>query len=192
MFGGHGIGTFIAPDFGTLDGGPLAERRLPFGTRWNRLPFVGWLAGFVSPRPRMTIADPTCLYRWCNYDAVAETVIDDRLLGVTRPACDVRDVTRAIGSGRLNYVEPHASMRHYTDFAFLLLGSRVGDLAGIVHEDWRSGLPGIQVATTEWSAKFAIFPDTIPTDIIVPDGYSHSDVTTAAARQGDGRPEIVV
>jgi hypothetical protein len=78
------------------------------------------------------------------------------------------------------------------DGAFLL-GARSGDLSAVRHEDGPQRRPYLELIASEGvvslSAEGPLEPGVKPRRRVVLPGYNHVDVSTAAARQNDGKPE---
>ncbi|MFI9511300.1 twin-arginine translocation signal domain-containing protein [Nocardia sp. NPDC052566] len=194
------LGSAIATSFGTLDGGPVAERKFPFGTEFNTVPVLGWATSVVSWQPRMMPTEPGRLYRWRNYDRVGEPYEFPQVAAdggpLARPEqqhCDARQVARAWGTGRLGFVDSYMSMRQWTDEMFMLTGNRSGDFRFIRFEDFRTRLTGIQLVSEQlWGGKMGWLPKFLEDDRILVRDYSHQDMINAAPRQNDGSPDPVM
>ncbi|MEC3919357.1 hypothetical protein [Nocardia sp. CDC160] len=200
IFDGQGLPfALAAPNFGTLDGGPVAERKFPIGPDFNGIPLIGWATSFLTWQPRFTPTSTGHLYTWRNYDRMGEPfefpglTADGRSLNSPiEEHCDANQIARACGTGRLGYLEPYVSAKQYTDEIFMLTGDRSGDFRFIRFEDFRSRVPGIQMVSAQLWGKFRWIPGFIEPDAILIDHYSHSDMINAAAVQNDGRPDQVM
>ncbi|WP_067537750.1 hypothetical protein [Nocardia crassostreae] len=198
-YSSHGVGSFFATAFGTYDGGPVVERKVPFGTEFNAIPLLGWGTSFATWVPRMAMAEPGRLYTWRNYDRVGEPYdFPQRAANggpFSTPAhqhCDARQIAAAVGAARLGFLEPYVSTRQYTDELFMLSGNRSGDFRFLRFEDFRGRVPGIQLVSAQLWGKFRWIPGFVEPDAVLVADYSHQDMINAAAVQNDGTPDPVM
>ncbi|MEV6767470.1 hypothetical protein AB0N05_02445 [Nocardia sp. NPDC051030] len=201
IFDGQGLPfALAAPNFGTLDGGPVAERKFPIGPDFNGVPLIGWATSFLTWQPRFTPTSTQHLYTWRNYNRMDEPFEYPQLTSTGGPLnasfeehSDAAEIARAFGgTGRLGYLEPYVSAKQYTDEIFMLLGDRSGDFRFIRFEDFRSRVPGIQLVSAQLWGKFRWIPGFIEPDARFIEHYSHSDMINATAVQNDGKPDPVM
>ena len=146
------------------------------------------------------------LYHWQAYSGVgaegAELELNDEGEPYTSRDSEVTDVQqlgRALYQFPVNFIESYFPTRLVTDFAAMESGDRSGDLAAMSHDgpsmkpillvqagDSDGNDPTNDSGPTETGEK----PNDkeLSREAILP-GYNHLDVTTAAWKQNDGRPE---
>ena len=172
---------------GTFDGAPVQDKDFP-------LPSV--FAGFSGDNRLMAPALPNGpLYGWRNYDRVgvgAPIQTDRTGQPYTSRASEVsslRQLARAMYEAPADLTEQYFPTRLMTDVASAQSGDRSGSLANLRYEGVKltpslliqggDGVGEILAAGSDGGADRLV---TLP-------GYDHLDVTTAAARQNNGRRE---
>ncbi len=198
---------------GTYDGGPVAEKDFPVPNLVRDIPVIGDQIARALPntliapgasRTRLMIpATPGGpVYHWRDHDRVGAlgAPIQTTALGkpFTQPSSEVtslRDFARSLFESPVDAWEQYFPMRLLADDAAFLMGSRTGDLGSVLHEDGPQLRPYIELIGDEGvvnlSADSPLESGASPRRRVVLAGYNHGDVSTAAAKQNDGKPEAV-
>ena len=179
--------SFLRTSIGNITGGPVVEKNFP------------------APDPTQALPeDPDApLYSWLTYRQVRDREVPLNSRGepfTTRESevTDLRQLARLMFEAPANFIEQYFPTRLTTDVAAAAAGDRGDGLADLRHE----GIPKrpallIQAGDSDSNAHkdtgrpFMLDPpNELPgsRQVVLP-GYNHLDVTTAAWRQNDGRPE---
>ena len=178
--------SIFRASLGLYTGGPLVDKSFPAHDPT--------LAGPEEPHGP--------LYRWQTDRQIGDPLeLNDEGEPYTSrdsEVTDMRDFSRVVYQFPANFIEQYFPTRLVTDFAAMTSGDRSGDLENLRH-DGPSKRPILLVQAGDSDSNDA--PDEGPTqtgekpndkplsrEAILP-GYNHLDVSTAAWRQNDGRPE---
>ncbi|UQA92032.1 hypothetical protein [Streptomyces halobius] len=185
---------------GTLDGGPVGQKYFPVPGQLGHIPFLGDLlantAGLVN---QYAPTDTKKLYRWRNYDQVgapdAPKQVDDLGKPYVTPGKVVTDIKQLAVSlsspGPADVDEWYFPTRLAVEWGLALAGVRSGDLAHLKHEDGPKRNPQVSAIAEESPIKYWQLIGLVPKDAVLARGYHHIDMAAAAARQNNGKPEIV-
>jgi hypothetical protein len=179
--------SILRSSVGIIRGGPLVDKNFP------------------APDPTLALPqDPQGpVYRWQRYRDVGEGGIPENDSGqpyTTRDSevTDVRQLARSMFEAPANFIEQYFPTRIVTEVAAAEAGDRSGDLQHLRHPGpAKRPIVLVQAGDSESNSPSDGGPSQQGTrpnsfrlsrELILP-GYNHLDVTTAARRQTDGRPE---
>ncbi|WP_164860545.1 hypothetical protein [Rhodococcus sp. X156] len=183
--------TILRASFGApTGGGSIAPKNfpLPYGTPSNSL---------LGGNKLVIASDPAAVSSWLNYDelpAAGATTADGDVF--TTPASEITDVQQfasAFSIPESDGTEWYFPIRLVTDLQAAQLGDRHGLLAGLRY-DGPNQRPAIYFDAGDSGVADgpAIGGPIVNGGVqVVLPGYNHLDVTTAAWKQNDGRPEQI-
>lgn len=178
--------SILRSSVGFVRGGPLVDKNFPV------------------PDPTLALPEEANgpLYRWRNYDEVRDPVKDNDLgdpySSRASEKSDIAQLARAMFEAPANFIEQYFPTRIVTDVAAATAGDRSGDLSNLRYNgvDKRPGAL-VQAGDSDSNNGPDEGPpedgnppndDPLSREVTIP-GYNHLDVTTAARKQNDGRPE---
>jgi hypothetical protein len=179
--------TFLRASVGSVSGGPVVDKNFPFPDSSLALP------GEPS----------TPLYTWETYGEIDDAAVPLNSEGVPftsreSEVTSLRQLARTQFEAPAGFIEQYFPVRILTDVDEAGAGDRSATLANLVH-DGISRRPALLIQAADSDSNDA--PDAgrpylgeAPNDVrgsheVILPGYNHIDVTTAARRQNDGRPE---
>ncbi|TDD62635.1 hypothetical protein E1263_02655 [Kribbella antibiotica] len=190
---------------GSLAGGPLGPKTFAVPELVNAFPLIGpIIRGGGSGQDKVAPLDPRKLYRWQNYDEPAQRRIDGKVFSTpANEVTDIREFAPLLFDGPTSYLDSFYPTRAIVDL-FDLAGARTGELRHIKYDHAAATKPmlivlagdGPSLPTAKLLNPITAYlnpadPPVLPADAVIAPNYHHQSTMAGAARQNDGRPEIV-
>ncbi|WP_328393452.1 hypothetical protein [Nocardia sp. NBC_00416] len=178
---------FLQASLGFPGGGPVGPKSFPVPDELARSPLAMGMFGDAS-KASPTIYDPSTVYRWVDYDDTAGLTAPD-----TRPYTGPGSEVTAIAELARSLSEPPLDFTEWYFPTRLALDVQQTSAPSFAHHHIHSdGVDRNPILTFRTSGGIPVADSGSPQDEVVQlPGYNHLDVLTAAARQNDGRPEVV-
>ncbi|WKG11908.1 hypothetical protein QX204_10760 [Nocardia sp. PE-7] len=174
---------FLQASVGFPVGGPIGSKSFPLPDSIALSPLAMGMFG-DAPKVSPTVYHPDTLYRWADYDDTAE---------LTAPYTSPTSEVTAIGELARSLCEPPLDFTEWyfpTRLSLDLQQTTAPSFAG--HHIHLDGVDRNPILTFRSSGGIPVADSGSPRDEVIHlPGYNHIDVLTAAARQNDGRPEVV-
>jgi hypothetical protein len=190
---------------GSLAGGPLVEKTFAAPELVNYLPIAGpVIRGGGSGEDKVGPASLTKLYTWQNYDEPAQPRWDGKVISTpANEVTDIREFAPLLFDGPTSYLDSFFPTRAIVDL-FDLAGARTGDLSHVLYDHAAATKPmlivlagdGPSLPTARLLNPITAYlnpedPPVLPADAVIAPEYHHQSVLAGAAKQNNGRPEIV-
>lgn len=181
--------NILATSFGTLCGGPVAEKTMPWNSAVPQSPLLGYyLGGVTGEKKRIGPTDHNVVYRWCNYDEFEGIPFAEP----DREFIDVHDYAGQLARPYPGFFNPLLPNRWFSvdQLDGLIFGTRTGDLAAMKYESELRAKPIVTVfGTDDLEGRLGKELGILPADTIWVHGYTHFDPPFGAATQNNGKPE---
>ncbi|MFD3745451.1 hypothetical protein [Nocardia sp. NPDC058633] len=174
---------FLQASVGFVTGGPIGPKSFPLPDSIALSPHAMGMFG-DAPKISPTLYRPDTLYRWADYDDTADLAGPYTSAGSEVTA--IGELARSLCEPPLDFTEWYFPTRLTLDIQQTTAPSYA---AHHLHLD---GVDRNPILTFRSSGGIPVADSGSPRDEVIHlPGYNHIDVLTAAARQNDGRPEVV-
>jgi hypothetical protein len=182
--------AFLKASVGFWDGGKIVDKEFPAPNDLDSIGLGGLKQLLGSDKKAIPDEPNGPLYTWRNYDRVGAP--DDPVYtskdgtpftSAAKEVTDIGELARSLAEQPLDFTEHYFPTKMVTDIA---LASAPGIADDAVHTGGPTANPVINLEAGDGLG--AAGPQ--PGDVVAP-GYNHIDVLTAAAKQNDGKPEVV-
>lgn len=179
--------AFMQASVGFWDGGKIVDKEFPAPNDLDSIG-LGGLGRLLGPDKKAIPDEPNGpLYGWRNYDRVGDGVPASKdgtpFTSAAKEVTDIGELARSLAEQPLDFTEHYFPTKMVTDIA---LAASPGIADDAVHTNGPTANPIINLEAGDGLGG----RDPQPGDVVAP-GYQHIDVLTAAARQNDGKPEVV-
>ncbi|MEU9022949.1 hypothetical protein [Actinomadura sp. NPDC048394] len=179
--------AFMQASVGFWDGGKIVDKEFPAPNDLDAIGLSG-LKQLLGPDKKAIPDEPNGpLYTWRNYDQVGAGVPASKdgtpFTSSAKEVTDIGELARSLAEQPLDFTEHYFPTKMVTDIA---LAAAPGIADDAVHTGGPTANPIINLEAGDGLGGSSPQPG----DVVAP-GYQHIDVLTAAAKQNDGKPEIV-
>lgn len=190
---------------GSLAGGPLVPKTFAVPEVLNAIPLIGpIIRGGGSGENKVGPLSARPLHTWQNYDEPAQPRVDGKVISTPdNEVVDIREFAPLLFDGPTSYLDSYYPTRATIDL-LNLAGARTGDLAHVLYPHEAANKPMLVVLAGDGPAlpgarllnPITAFlnpqdPPVLPPDAVIAPEYHHQSILAGAARQNNGRPEIV-
>jgi hypothetical protein len=187
--------SILQTSVGFFDGGRVADKDFPLSSDALADPALASLRGLFSTRPMAIPDEPNGpLYTWRNYDRVGAPGDpgyrnSDGLpyTAADQEVTDIQELARSMSEQPLDFTEHYFPTKLITDI-------QQAGAPEVSHDViYPAGLTANPTLTVLAGDGIIAGDGTVPAELhaVIAPGYQHLDVLTAAAKQNNGRPEIV-
>jgi len=190
---------------GSLAGGPLVPKTFAAPEVLNAIPVLGPLIrGGGSGADKVGPVSLTRLHTWQNYDEPAQPRVDGKVISMpANEVVDIREFAPMLFDGPTSYLDSFYPSRATVDL-LNLAGARTGDLSHVLYDHAAAtkpmlivlggdgpALPPARLLNPITAYLNPADPPLLPADAVIAPEYHHQSILAGAAKQNNGRPEIV-